>query len=60
GTVGTFVQSLANLEPAITQFFEDVMVMDEDEKVRNNRLALMQGIAGLAKGVADLSELEGF
>ncbi len=60
GTVGTFVQSLANLEPAITRFFEDVMVMDEDENIRNNRLALMQGIAGLAKGIADLSELEGF
>ncbi len=60
GTVATFVASLWQLAPAINKFFDDVMVMDEDENVRNNRLALMQGIAGLAKGIADLSELEGF
>jgi glycyl-tRNA synthetase len=60
GTVGAFVSGLRDLEPAITKFFDDVMVMDEDLNVRNNRLALLQGIANLTSGIADLSELEGF
>jgi glycyl-tRNA synthetase beta subunit len=34
--------------------------MDEDTAVRENRLALLQHIAGLAYGIADLSHLEGF
>jgi glycyl-tRNA synthetase len=34
--------------------------MAEDRTVRENRLALLQAIAGLADGVADLSKLEGF
>ena len=32
----------------------------EDEGVRRNRLGLLQRIAALADGVADLSKLEGF
>ena len=46
--------------PAIDKFFEDVLVMVEDEKVRDNRLVLLQRIAALAYGVADMSKLEGF
>ena len=34
--------------------------MDEDTTVRENRLALLQHIAALTTGLADLSELEGF
>ena len=56
----TFVATLRELKPAITQFFDDVLVMDEDTAVRENRLALLQKIAGLTSGLADLSELEGF
>ena len=51
---------LRNLVPAITSFFIDVLVMDEDLAVRNNRLALLQHIASLPKGMADLAHLEGF
>lgn len=60
GTLPTFVASLRQLEPIITRFFEDVLVMDENELVRHNRLALLLGVATLAQGLADLSELEGF
>jgi len=60
GTVPTLVASLQQLEPAITRYFDDVLVMDEDRAVRENRLALLQHVAALAEGVADLSELEGF
>jgi glycyl-tRNA synthetase len=60
GSVETLVASLRTLAPVIDQFFDQVLVMDEDPAVRQNRLALLQRIAGLADGVADLSHLEGF
>ncbi len=49
----------------ITVFFDrpengGVLVMADDENVRHNRLALLQGIVHLADGVADFSKLEGF
>jgi glycyl-tRNA synthetase beta subunit len=46
--------------PVINRFFDEVLVMAEDEPTRQNRLALIQRIAALAHGVADLSLLEGF
>jgi glycyl-tRNA synthetase len=60
GTMPTFITTLRELQPAITQFFDDVLVMDEATAVRHNRLALLQHIAALTIGLADLSELEGF
>ncbi len=60
GTLATFVAALRELEPAITLFFDQVLVMDEDPAVRENRLALLQHIAALTRGLADLSHLEGF
>jgi len=60
GTVPRLVAALRHLVPAITTFFIDVLVMDEDMAVRHNRLALLQHIAGLPKGIADLAHLEGF
>ncbi len=44
----------------INTFFDEVMVMAEDEAVKQNRLALLQGIRDLTKGYADFSELQGF
>jgi glycyl-tRNA synthetase len=46
--------------PAINEFFDTVLVMAEDPQVRNNRLGLLQAIAGMAAGRADFSRLEGF
>jgi glycyl-tRNA synthetase len=46
--------------PSINRFFDEVLVMAEDVQVRQNRLALVQRIAALTDGVADLSRLEGF
>ncbi|MCI0399074.1 MAG: glycine--tRNA ligase subunit beta, partial [Chloroflexi bacterium] len=59
-SVESLVDALRTLEPAISRFFDEVLVMDEDPSVRHNRLALLQRIAGLAEGIADLSQLEGF
>jgi glycyl-tRNA synthetase len=60
GTVPALVQALRSLVPAITVFFIEVLVMDEDVARRDNRLALLQHIANLPRGIADLSHLEGF
>ncbi len=59
-TVDGFLNIVVKLIPSINAFFDKVLVMAEDEKVRQNRLALVGQIAGLSKGMADLSKLEGF
>ena len=58
--IGTLGQILEDLRNPINTFFDDVLVMSEDETLRNARLALVQGIAALPHGIADLSRLEGF
>ena len=48
---------LAELSPVVAKFFDDVMVMDKDEKVRANRLALLAKCNKLFNEVGDLSTL---
>ncbi|TFH37664.1 MAG: glycine--tRNA ligase subunit beta [Anaerolineales bacterium] len=60
GSIGALLQKIEQLLPTITKFFEDVLVMADDDQVRQNRLGLLQQIAHLADGVADFSFLEGF
>jgi glycyl-tRNA synthetase len=60
GSVDDFLNAFLPLIPAINHFFDRVLVMAEDEKVRINRLALVQQVARMAEGVADFSRLEGF
>jgi glycyl-tRNA synthetase len=60
GSVDDFLSAFLPMIPAINRFFDDVLVMAEDERLRANRLGLLQRIAALAEGVADLSFLEGF
>ncbi|HZT03315.1 MAG TPA: glycine--tRNA ligase subunit beta [Steroidobacteraceae bacterium] len=50
---------LAQLRPAVDAFFDQVMVMDENPKLRANRLALLEQMRELFAGVADLSRLPG-
>ena len=50
---------LAQLRPAVDAFFDQVMVMDEDPRLRANRLALLARMRELFAGVADLSRLPG-
>ena len=54
------LQAFLPMIPAINHFFDIVLVMAEEPAVRQNRLGLLQRIAALADGVADLSKLEGF
>lgn len=44
------------IEPVNT-FFDNVMVMDEDENVKNNRLAMLEEVRGIVNAVGDLSLL---
>ena len=36
-----YLDSLIAINPSVEKFFEDVLVMDKDEKVKENRLALL-------------------
>lgn len=49
--------AIAALKPGVDLFFEKVMVMAEDQRVRDNRLALLTGIARLFAKLADFSRL---
>jgi len=60
GDVASFLKNVESLIPSITLFFDKILVMAEDVKVKENRLGLLQMIAALSDGMADLSELEGF
>ena len=58
--IAALSEVLADLRGPINRFFDDVLVMAEDAALRQARLALVQQIAALPDGVADLSCLEGF
>ena len=49
---------LADLEQPIDNFFEHVMVIDQDIKVRSNRLRLLSMINQLFLQIADISQLQ--
>jgi glycyl-tRNA synthetase beta chain len=50
---------LAGLRTTVDQFFDEVMVMADDERLRDNRLALLAQLRNLFLRVADLSRLQG-
>ncbi|MEM7206607.1 MAG: glycine--tRNA ligase subunit beta [Pseudomonadota bacterium] len=53
------LQVLAGLREPVDAFFDHVMVMADDDTVRNNRLALLQELASMFARVADISRLSG-
>lgn len=58
--VDEFLNIVVKLIPSITAFFDKVLVMAEDQKVKENRLGLLQSVAALSNEIADLGKLEGF
>jgi glycyl-tRNA synthetase len=60
GSMADFFHIFMPLMPVINQFFDEVLVMAEDQAIRENRLGMLQRVASLAQGVADFSQLEGF
>jgi glycyl-tRNA synthetase beta chain len=51
------LNELADLRDPVDRFFDDVMVMADEEAVRNNRLALLSELRALFLDVADISRL---
>jgi glycyl-tRNA synthetase beta chain len=51
------LKTLAHLRDNVDAFFDDVMVMADDEQLRNNRIALLSGLHGMMNQVADISKL---
>jgi glycyl-tRNA synthetase beta chain len=51
------LNELADLRDPVDRFFDDVMVMANDEAIRNNRLALLAELRALFLDVADISRL---
>lgn len=49
--------ALAGLQAPVDRFFDDVMVMADDDSVRNNRLALLSSLRELFLQMADISQL---
>ena len=60
GSLDDTLNAFLPMIPAVNAFFESVLVMSDDARVRGNRLGMLQRIAALTAGVADLSRLEGF
>jgi glycyl-tRNA synthetase beta chain len=48
---------LTHLKKPVDQFFDEVLVMDKEERIRNNRLALLGQIADLFSRIADFSRI---
>lgn len=58
--IEALLDALASLVPYITDFFDKVLVMHEDQSIRQTRQALLQRIWHLADGIVDLTKVEGF
>lgn len=57
GNYNEYLKSLTDLNPAVTRFFEDVLVMDNDEKIKNNRLALLNELKNKYIILTDFSKI---
>lgn len=51
------IDALSDLAAPIDAFFDGVMVMDKDEKIRSNRLGLLKSVDELIHRAADFSKL---
>jgi glycyl-tRNA synthetase beta chain len=54
----TAMESLSTLRPAVDAFFDHVKVNDDDAKVRENRLKLLNEIRAATREVADFSKIQ--
>lgn len=58
GLYAEALQRVASLRGAVDGFFDQVLVMAEDAKLRNNRIALLNELSSLFLRVADFSRLQ--
>lgn len=52
-----YLKQLEEINPSVEKFFNDVLVMDKDENVKENRLALLTMLKGKYNHLADFSKL---
>ena len=52
-----YLENLEKLNPTVTKFFEDVLVMDKDENVKNNRISLLTKLKEKYDYLTDFSKL---
>jgi glycyl-tRNA synthetase beta chain len=52
------MSAMAKLRPPVDAFFEKVRVNDDDPKVRENRLKLLNEIRSATRAVADFSKIQ--
>ena len=53
----SYLSQLGALNPTVAKFFEDVLVMDKDENIKNNRIALLGLLKQRYEYLADFSKL---
>ena len=53
----TYLKTLENLNSTVAKFFDDVLVMDKDENVKNNRVALLSTLRKKYEHLTDFSKL---
>ncbi len=53
----TYLNELEKLNPTVTKFFDDVLVMDKDENVKNNRISLLSLLKEKYDNLVDFSRL---
>ena len=58
GDYANALRSLSSLKDVVDEFFDTVLVMDEDEDLRRNRLCLLQELRDLFLQTADISFLD--
>ena len=51
------LETFAALAPELETFFDEVMVMVEDETLRRNRMALLHKIGSAVAGIADVTKI---
>ena len=51
------LKHIAGFKPFVARYFDDVMVMDDDVRIRDTRLQLMAGLRDLVAAIADISEI---
>ena len=57
GDYSKLLNNLISINDTVTKFFDDVLVMDKDEKVKNNRLALLNELKNKYIMLTDFSKL---
>ena len=53
-----YIEYLETLNPYVSKFFDDVLVMDKDERIKNNRIALLTQLKNSYQKLADFTKLQ--